>query len=1257
MAEDVDYFVQPETGVVGAVPKDQSLKAMRAGYTPASDQQITEFKARKAAKVDPYGGVKAYGQALAEGVLPGLAGAVVANAPGAIIGSLAPLAPLAMEKIPSLTEIGRKVAPSLVEEESARIAEQKRLELAGEMSRFLTVPGLQQELGLRTQEAIKAEREARPGASLAGSISSFFVGPAVNKIFKSATTALVPEAAAKATLLADAKLAGAVDEVAQVNAANKAVRIAQGDLVAAQATGDAVRITAAERALENANLAKQASVDQASRLQMALSAESGRVPAELEPLLTDEVLTASKEAIKAGKRISAVQADRLLQATPFRPLSASNIVEKMQDATLTTPAVFSKVGTEISAAIESSALSRIRNLPGLSSRLAEIEARAAREADNLATGADKIVTAERLRKANENLATLETRQELVAKAIGLGLGRSAEMMLFGAQGIANETALGDPALVGESAMAHLGLDAVIGGGVGLLEATLPSTVRASVRAAKGTGRQLRDWFVRWFPEASADVTGASPEATRAIIEQRAALRGKNVEDLGRILEETTPRVAEPVSLTEPTVVAPVLRPELPLTPTNLNRAQAEFRLAFESDLKAMESSAMEANANIRKIESNKLIQDLVGARISDAVARSVPSTASAVEREAARSEIAGLVNGQYQEALNGLVSDVRGAIMAPTDPQASVVASRLSDFYDRISAFAASNPLPHEIHREVKLLKRELWDAGGNYKIAKNEMKLLPQKTQAALGELRNKFVQHLEDISLYDQAAVREQSYNRVYTRYINAIKNLKKDGLILYDWERGAMRNLRVNPDKVKSFVGKFADDSNALRREHLKDYLESRADLVDQIQESARYARANFDREAVADHISRTTLAYERAIDVAAAKVGNQAIKAINKDIAASNKEIVKVSAERAQEMRSAYENAVKAQMDEYKALVDQRRVDIKEQARLLKTGAKDNNYKMVLDLLGKGGVLGGVAAYAGGLPGAVGVIGAMRGYQSMLANPATVAKTLASLERAARSVEQQTMSIASQLAGTTVPSGYVAKTLIGAGTTGKGIAAWANKKALDKDYEESVKTLRKLSIDADARQDLLEDVLGDLEDNAPNINDAVKITNSTAIDYLSDRMPRPPLGLSPMRRAEWEPLEEDKRKFLRIKETVARPMDTLALATAGALLPEQVEALNTVYPALMRSVRDKLIAEIKKTGKIPAKQRSMVSMLLGNSVDGAPALGVTAQSVYGQQRQVDAQKQAQAQMPLSRAKALRLPERADYEGSARRNAQLK
>ena len=1232
MAEDVDYFVQPETGVVGAVPKGQSLKAMQAGYTPASDQQITEFKARKAAKADPYGGVKAYGQALAEGVLPGLAGAVVAGVPGAIVGSLAPLSVLAMETIPSLTEIGRKVAPSLVEEESARIAEQKRLELAGEMSRFLTVPGLQQELGLRTQEAIKAEREARPGASLAGSISSFFVGPAVNKIFKFATTALVPEAAAKATLLADAKLAGAVDEVAQVNAANKAVRIAQGDLVAAQATRDAVRIAASERALENANLAKQVSVDQASKLQMALSAEGGKVPAELEPLLTDEVLTASKEAIKAGKRISAVQADRLLQATPFRPLSASNIVEKMQDATLTTPAVFSKVGTEISAAIESSALSRIRNLPGLSSRLAEIEARAAREADNLATGADKIVTAERLRKANENLATLETRQELVAKAIGLGLGRSAELMLFGAQGIANETALGDPALVAESAYATLGFDGGLGAVAGVGEALLPPTLRAGLRAARATGNKIKDAIGKVYPEIASFITGAEPETIRAVMDAKEDLAKKG---LRRVIEEATPMPARPALPPEIVSPAPVPAVGKALAKSEVDAVAKDFRLALQDDVRQIAAPEpggllFDANTKWRKVQLRDLIDDHAAKVGTDGMRGALDDAISYVADVRDR-----IVSSA------GLSLEPGQVIPQETAQKSAYLLNRvLQDVEKRLVAFAESSPSPTKIHEEIQGVADEIYDKVKSYGISSLELKSVDRQANAAYSGLRRRLVDLVTDSNVWGDAGALEAAWREDARMYYAAMENLEKmapKGLIkLLKDKNGRKTILTIDSQKMRSAAQDLGSEKYTSFREALSDYFVARRRLVGNIESVADYVKANVGKQEIAKKLGATELAFNKAID--------RSVQAASKEALRESQQVVRQSQMASYEAeKQARDALVNSLNQEYAAATATRQQQITEQINLLRSASSKGSLVSAIKFAVKAGapVLGGAT---------LGPLGAIGGAAlSAASSPVTTAKTLAKLNKAMITVSDKVGGVANVLTGT----GAVAV------KTGEALGSFATRKKLDEEYKKVERRVRELAVDADALMDQQDAMLADMVDDAPTIADATKTVNATALQYLANVKPRPPANMPPMQLLTWEPVDADKRKFLRITDAVMNPLETLELAGKGALLPEQIDALNAVYPSLMAEARANLLERIEQTGKVPEKHRMMVSMILGKDIDGRMQASkiVPAQSVYGQQRQVDAQKQAQAQMPLTRAQRLNLAERAEYEGSARRNAQLK
>jgi hypothetical protein len=365
-----------------------------------------------------------------------------------------------------------------------------------------------------------------------------------------------------------------------------------------------------------------------------------------------------------------------------------------------------------------------------------------------------------------------------------------------------------------------------------------------------------------------------------------------------------------------------------------------------------------------------------------------------------------------------------------------------------------------------------------------------------------------------------------------------------------------------------------------------------------------------------LRETEGAYNRAIENAVNDASNAAIRSENKEL-------------------------IKTLKREYAAASEARRADINRQINALTASEKAGNLRAGLRIAGKlaapvaGGLLGGPAGVLGGAA------------ITAVTSPVAVAKTLAKLNKAMITVSDKVGGVANMLTGT----GAVAV------KTGEALSSFATRKKLDEEYKKVERRVRELTADNDALMDQQDAMLANLADDAPNIADATKTVNATALQYLASKKPQPPASLAPMQLIAWEPVDADKRKFLRITDAVMNPLETLEMAGKGALLPEQIDALNAVYPSLMADVRSKLLERIEQTGKVPEKHRMMVSMLLGKDIDGRmqAAKIVPAQSVYGQQRQVDAQKQAQAQMPLTRAQALRLPERAEYKLAARRNAQ--
>jgi hypothetical protein len=1371
MADPSQYFVL-NSGDVHVVKPENIEEAKRRGLVPATEEQRRQYDLVQEAKKDPLGAVKAGVQALGEGVV-GLAGL-----PAALIGVTPSIPELREKAFSYIPESIRGVSEEEVQQEAA-IAKQKRMEMLRAVESVSpTLPRIQQELGLRTAEEIKAEAEAFPVARGVGTVASFFVGPAVSKLVKTAATKAVPVLAAEETLRATGALSDAVTKAVGLEAKNAAYQAAQAELAAATAAGDAVEIAAKRASVNEAAAAAQAAVDDGFKLRTALLAEADTVPAELAPLVTKEVQAASRAAIKSAERMSLGESRRLLASVPKSQRAVADRIKLLQEVTISSPAITSKIGTDAAKAIEQSALTRLQRAPGFSTALAEADVAAARVADDLAVGADKAVTAARLAKAEESLATLKVRQELTAKAIGLGLGRSAEMMMFGLQGVANEMALGDPALVAESAYATLGFDAGLGAGFGVAEALVPPTLRAGLRAARATGNKIKDAIGKVYPEIASFITGAEPETIRAVMDAKEDLAKKG---LRRVIEEATPMPAraplppeitppvvpppipKPPPMGKPVMPPPVPKPEMPppvprpyiptslepvavagtpLKPVDYDAVARELRGALEQDIRQIAAPKKggllyDANTEWRKVQINQTIRNRLQKQTDEMVNALYESKMGepltfADEAFLAQIESGEFINTPYRNALKDLIGRVKSARqvaktygmtgeMVPSAQEAAYKVNRtLEGLEDRLTAFEAANPTPEQIFQEMKWVDQELFYKRKEGAVFAKELALLPRQVNAAYGSLKQDFKNMVLNKDLWGDAAVLESEWKADARRYYAGLKNLKKAAPklvdIIDDPVTGLPTELIVDAKKLKSIVKNINADESARFRDALGQYFEGRRALVDRIVSVSDYVKANVDKGAVVDRMAATERAYDRAIQNAVNDASNAAIEESNalatgmtKDQikAARKAKIEEIKATYAQQkatrqmevddLKHAYEEAKQARsadVDEIKfrferakeardlefqaakearteginaaSLEYQRQVAIRdevvrslneefskataarqqqitEQINLLRSASSAGSLASVIKFAVKAGapVLGGAT---------LGPLGAIGGAALTAASsPVTTAKTLAKLNKAMITVSDKVGGVANVLTGT----GAVAV------KTGEALGSFATRKKLDEEYKKVERRVRELAVDADALMDQQDAMLADMVDDAPTIADATKTVNATALQYLANVKPKPPANMPPMQLLTWEPVDADKRKFLRITDAVMNPVETLELAGKGALLPEQIDALNTVYPSLMADVRSKLLERIEQTGKVPEKHRMMVSMILGKDIDGRmqAAKIVPAQSVYGQQRQVDAQKREQAQMPLSRAKALRLPERADYEGSARRNAQLK
>lgn len=125
-------------------------------------------------------------------------------------------------------------------------------------------------------------------------------------------------------------------------------------------------------------------------------------------------------------------------------------------------------------------------------------------------------------------------------------------------------------------------------------------------------------------------------------------------------------------------------------------------------------------------------------------------------------------------------------------------------------------------------------------------------------------------------------------------------------------------------------------------------------------------------------------------------------------------------------------------------------------------------------------------------------------------------------------------------------------------------------------------------------------GNLSSVAPMVAAEMAATAQRATDFMLQVSQTPPRK-GPLQ-PEWVRSEGERRSIRLAANVIAQPMSILESAAAGMLVPEQVAALNAVYPMLGRQMADMALDKLTSEGKVPYRARLMVGFLAGVDPDG-------------------------------------------------------
>jgi hypothetical protein len=179
--------------------------------------------------------------------------------------------------------------------------------------------------------------------------------------------------------------------------------------------------------------------------------------------------------------------------------------------------------------------------------------------------------------------------------------------------------------------------------------------------------------------------------------------------------------------------------------------------------------------------------------------------------------------------------------------------------------------------------------------------------------------------------------------------------------------------------------------------------------------------------------------------------------------------------------------------------------------------------------------------------------------------------------------------------------------------------------------------------------VEETLGGLAPQAPKLAASMATTATRGAQFLASKLPGAIVNsrsLTPSR-----PLPVDDvalEKFARYWAAVASPVSVLEDLRRGRLAPEQVEALQVVYPQMYQTIRVKVIERLgeadRKGTLVPYRARLQLDLLLNLNGAGEPSASPERIALYQALRAQepapnDAERPAPPARPVNIASRLR------------------
>ena len=149
---------------------------------------------------------------------------------------------------------------------------------------------------------------------------------------------------------------------------------------------------------------------------------------------------------------------------------------------------------------------------------------------------------------------------------------------------------------------------------------------------------------------------------------------------------------------------------------------------------------------------------------------------------------------------------------------------------------------------------------------------------------------------------------------------------------------------------------------------------------------------------------------------------------------------------------------------------------------------------------------------------------------------------------------------------------------------------------KDFEKTVKGLRDIIADPER---MFANIPPEMHGAAPLTAGQTAASMLNAMQYLMSKAPKNPYeGMPPAIAPQWSPSAAELDQFNRYREAVVSPASVLKNMAKGYIAPEQVEALQAVYPAMYADLQQKISERMMMLKKpLGYQQRLALAAVIG------------------------------------------------------------